>query len=34
VAEEVLNLPPGNYEFVCDIPGHKEAGMVGVIEVQ
>jgi superoxide dismutase, Cu-Zn family len=33
-AEEVLNLPPGSYEFVCDVPGHKQAGMVGVIAVQ
>jgi Cu-Zn family superoxide dismutase len=32
--EEVLNLPRSSYEFICDIPGHKQAGMVGVIEVQ
>jgi uncharacterized cupredoxin-like copper-binding protein len=25
---------PGTYEFACEIPGHKEAGMVGRIEVQ
>lgn len=23
----------GEYEFVCDLPGHKEAGMVGKIQV-
>jgi len=24
----------GTYDFVCDVPGHKEAGMVGKIIVQ
>ncbi|BDG59227.1 cupredoxin domain-containing protein [Caldinitratiruptor microaerophilus] len=24
---------PGEIEFVCDLPGHKEAGMVGTIVV-
>jgi plastocyanin len=28
-----LNLPPGDYEYVCTIPGHKEAGMVGILHV-
>jgi len=25
---------PGSYEFFCAIPGHKEAGMVGMLEVR
>ncbi len=24
---------PGDYEFICSVPGHKEAGMVGTITV-
>jgi uncharacterized cupredoxin-like copper-binding protein len=24
----------GTFDFVCDVPGHKEAGMVGRIVVQ
>jgi uncharacterized cupredoxin-like copper-binding protein len=24
---------PGEYEFVCDLPGHKEAGMKGKLSV-
>ena len=24
----------GSYEFYCDIPGHREAGMVGTLTVQ
>ncbi len=24
----------GTYDFICDVPGHKEAGMVGKIIVQ
>jgi len=24
----------GSYQFICDIPGHKEAGMKGSINVQ
>ncbi len=24
----------GSYQFVCDVPGHKEAGMVGTLTVQ
>lgn len=26
--------PPGDYEFVCDIPGHTEAGMRGTLIVE
>jgi uncharacterized cupredoxin-like copper-binding protein len=29
-----LTLAAGRYELVCDIPGHKEAGMVGTITVK
>lgn len=27
-------LEPGTYELFCSIPGHSEAGMVGVLEVR
>jgi plastocyanin len=30
----VINAQPGTYEFICDVPGHAEAGMVGTIIVQ
>lgn len=30
----VVNLPPGEYEFHCPIPGHTEAGMTGKLIVQ
>ncbi len=29
----VINAPPGDYEYYCNIPGHKEAGMVGTLHV-
>jgi plastocyanin len=29
-----VDLKPGKYEFYCDIPGHREAGMDGTITVQ
>jgi uncharacterized cupredoxin-like copper-binding protein len=32
--EVVINAPPGEYEFYCDIPGHAAAGMVGTLIVQ
>ena len=32
-AEVTLNLPAGTYQFYCDEPGHKEAGMVGTLTV-
>ena len=31
--ETVINAPPGEYEFYCNVPGHKEAGMVGTLIV-
>jgi plastocyanin len=33
-AEVVVNLPPGEYEFICAIPGHAEGGMVGTLIVE
>ena len=33
-AEAVVNLPPGTYKFICDVPGHKQVGMNGVLIVQ
>lgn len=33
-AEVVINAPAGEYEFYCDIPGHREAGMVGTLIVE
>jgi uncharacterized cupredoxin-like copper-binding protein len=29
----VINAPAGEYEFYCNVPGHKEAGMVGTLTV-
>ncbi len=31
-----LKVPnkPGTYQYVCTVPGHKEAGMVGTLTVQ
>ena len=31
--ETVINAPAGEYEYYCNIPGHKEAGMVGTLIV-
>jgi uncharacterized cupredoxin-like copper-binding protein len=33
-AEITINLPAGTYEFYCDIPGHREAGMEGTLTVE
>ena len=33
-ADVVVNLPPGTYKFICDVPGHKQVGMNGVLVVQ
>ena len=33
-AEVVVNLPPGNYKFICDVPGHKQVGMNGALVAQ
>jgi uncharacterized cupredoxin-like copper-binding protein/mono/diheme cytochrome c family protein len=29
-----INAPPGTYEYYCNVPGHKEAGMVGTLVVE
>ncbi len=29
----VVNLPAGSYDLQCDVPGHAEAGMVGILTV-
>jgi len=29
-----INAAPGDYQYYCSIPGHKEAGMVGTLHVQ
>src|SRR5919112_2435698 len=29
----VINAPAGEYEYYCNVPGHKEAGMVGTLIV-
>jgi uncharacterized cupredoxin-like copper-binding protein/mono/diheme cytochrome c family protein len=29
-----INAPPGEYEYYCNIPGHKDAGMVGKLIVK
>jgi uncharacterized cupredoxin-like copper-binding protein len=34
-AQEVLiNAPAGTYEYYCNVPGHKPAGMVGTLTVE
>ncbi|MGD9711597.1 MAG: cupredoxin domain-containing protein [Thermomicrobiales bacterium] len=32
--EIVINSPAGTYEFYCNVPGHREAGMVGTLTVE
>jgi glucose/arabinose dehydrogenase/plastocyanin len=29
-----INAPAGTYDYICTVPGHKEAGMVGTLTVQ
>jgi cytochrome c oxidase subunit 2 len=29
-----INAPPGDYEYYCNVPGHREAGMVGTLHVE
>jgi nitrite reductase (NO-forming) len=29
-----INAAPGDYQYYCSIPGHKEAGMVGTLHLQ
>jgi plastocyanin len=32
--ETVINAPAGEYEYYCNVPGHKAAGMLGTLTVQ
>lgn len=32
--ETVINAPAGIYEYYCNVPGHKQAGMVGMLTVE
>ncbi|MGH2618591.1 MAG: cupredoxin domain-containing protein [Thermomicrobiales bacterium] len=32
--EVVINAPAGTYEYYCNVPGHKAAGMVGTLTVE
>jgi plastocyanin len=32
--ETVINAPAGEYEYYCNVPGHKAAGMLGTLIVQ
>ncbi|HEU0115987.1 MAG TPA: cupredoxin domain-containing protein [Thermomicrobiales bacterium] len=29
-----INAPAGTYQYYCNVPGHKEAGMVGTLTVK
>jgi uncharacterized cupredoxin-like copper-binding protein len=29
-----ISLDPGRYQFYCSLPGHRDAGMEGVLEVR
>ena len=31
--ETVINAPAGTYEYYCNVPGHKAAGMLGTLTV-
>ena len=30
----VINAPAGEYEYYCNVPGHKQAGMLGTLTVE
>ena len=32
--EIVINAPAGEYEYYCNVPGHRETGMVGTLTVE
>jgi uncharacterized cupredoxin-like copper-binding protein len=31
--DSTITLAPGEYEYYCDVPGHREAGMHGTLTV-
>jgi nitrite reductase (NO-forming) len=33
-ATVTINAPAGDYQYYCNIPGHKEAGMIGTLHVK
>ncbi len=33
-ADITVDLPAGEYTYYCDIPGHRQAGMVGTLTVK
>jgi uncharacterized cupredoxin-like copper-binding protein len=33
-ADVTINLPAGEYRFICTVVGHEGAGMVGTLIVQ
>ena len=32
--ETIINAPAGEYEYYCNVPGHKPAGMLGTLTVE
>ena len=32
--EATIDAAAGEYEYYCDVPGHKQAGMVGTLTVE
>ena len=32
--QAVINAPAGEYEYYCNVPGHKQAGMLGTLTVE
>ncbi len=34
VSEITFEAPPGEYQYYCSVPGHREAGMVGTLVVE
>jgi len=33
-ADLSVDLPAGEYEYYCEVPGHEQAGMVGTLTVE